>query len=173
MLPEVIKTKYIVANESGITQLQKLASSLLTERLTNKVDSKTLNQYIQKHYNTETIIKDLNDFSNQCLIVYSGETPAGFAFFSDKKKAPHFLERKKIKYLVHFEVSSMYANTPVMQVLLEKCINVSKTYDALWLTEPVDSDRLPYFLSYGFVKQKPVNHMNGLPVESLILIRNF
>ncbi|MDQ6479340.1 GNAT family N-acetyltransferase [Dyadobacter sp. LHD-138] len=169
----MLKTKFIVANETGILHLQDLARTTIKERFTGQIDTNELENYIESRYNTQTIISELNDFSNQCIIVYFDDKPAGFAYFSDKGQKPDFLTAKRTKHLVQFEILSVFKNTGAAEMLLEKCINVSKTCAALWLEEPTDSPISGLLNANGFVIEKPVIPVHGLPVESVLFVKYF
>jgi hypothetical protein len=169
----MLKTKFIVANETGILQLQDLARRTITERLLAQTEATELENYIESRYNTQTIISDLNNFSNQCIVVYFEDKPAGFAYFSDKAQKPDFLKEKRTKHLVQFEILDVFKNTGATEVLLEKCIQVSKPYHALWFEEPVNSPLSELFKSNGFVIEKPATPMSGLPVQPVFLVKYF
>lgn len=169
----MLKTKFIVANETGILQLQDLARRTIAERLSAQTEVTELEKYIESRYNTQTIISGLNDFSNQCIVVYFDDKPAGFAYFSDKAQKPDFLQEKRTKHLAQFEILDVFKNTGAAEILLEKCIYLSKAYHALWFEEPVNNPMSELFKSHGFVIEKPANPMSGLPVQSALLVKYF
>lgn len=113
---------------------------------------------------------EVNSMSNQWLVVYVDDYPAGYAKITSKGKKPVILDNKRAIRIADFGILKKYAEPIVWNALLEKCLNVCKSYDGTWINEYVQNPLLDFFESKGFVRQPEACQLDELPLASVYLI---
>ncbi|WP_316840405.1 GNAT family N-acetyltransferase [Pedobacter gandavensis] len=168
-----IKTKFSVASEEGIAVLQMLGEKRGQEKYTGLLNTSQLEEYLFEKFNTPTIISNLNTFSNQLIIVYVEDQPAGYAYLSGNGTVPEAFKDKRLIHLEDFEVLDAYKSTGAREILLEKCLNVCKSYEALKIIENAEAgDNIAFYEQYGFQQSgSAVINIAGFNLPSLILIK--
>lgn len=168
-----IITKFTIASEEGIALLQTLGEKRGQEKYTGLLDTAQLEHYLFEKFNTPTIINNLNTFSNQLIVVYVGDQPAGYAYLSGNGNAPEAFKDKRLLYLEDFEILDAYKESAAGKILMEKCLNVSKSYEALKTTENTNApEMISFYEEYGFQEkgQEEIG-IAGVTFPSVILIR--
>lgn len=127
-----IKTKFTIASEEGLDLYQFLAVKRTKEKYADLVPDADVEHFIQVQFARERLLSDLNTFSNQLLIAYVNEEPAAYAFLKGNGKVPASLEGKRTICIDQFEVLNEFDTHEVGTVLLEKCIGICKSYEAIW-----------------------------------------
>lgn len=168
-----IKTKFTIASEEGIALLQMLGEKRGQERYAAIFDTTQLENYLFDKFNTATIVSNLNTFSNQLIVVYVEDQPAGYAYLSGNGKVPEDLKDKRMIHLEDFEVLQEYKESGAKEILMEKCLSVGKSYEALKIIENSDEkEMIAFYEQYGF-QQRPSEEISiaGRTFPSVILIR--
>ena len=153
MEEKVIKTKFIVASEEGIDLYRHLAIKCARQKYAGVAAAADLDSYVSTAFGRELVVTELNTFSNQLIVVYVGDEPAGYAFLKGSILAPEPLRDKRNICIAAFEITDEYLAGNSKIVLLEKCLNVCKSYDAIWMG--ISGDQLQMekiFADYAFDK---------------------
>lgn len=168
-----IKTKFTIASEEGVALLQMLGEKRGQEKYGELLDVSQLENYLFDKFNTATVISNLNTFSNQLIVVYVEDQPAGYAYLSGYGAVPEELKDKRVVHLEDFEILQAYKESGAQEILLEKCLNVCKSYEALKITEKADAKgMISFYEQYGFQqKVSEVISIAGVNFPSVILIK--
>lgn len=168
-----IKTKFTVASEEGIAVLQYLGEIKAQEKYSDLLTKEQLEEYLFDNYNRELIISELNTFSNQLVVVYVEDKPAGYAYLTGKGAVPEALTNKRVFHLQQFEILNAYKETGAKEVLMEKCMMICKSYDAVKMTEKSDeTGMISFYEKYGFLnKGEQSISISGVAASVAILIK--
>lgn len=167
-----ITTKFIIATEQGRGILAALAKEIAAEKFTSLIEPQQLENYIERKFNDKNLIAEMNSMSNQWLVVYVGDTPAGYACITSNGKKPKNQGEARIMRIADFGILEKYNDTTVRLSLLKKCLAISKSYDGLWIQEYTENPLIAFFESEGFVMQDETCEHEELPLSSVFLIRN-
>lgn len=166
-----IITKFTVASDEGINTLTTLTKDLAKEKLSSILDQKMLEAYINKHFNTKQLVAELNDLSNQWLVVYADNHPAGYAKITSYGKKPQSLENKRAIRIADFAVLKKYSAIEIKKTLFEKCLSVCKHLEGVWINEYLSSPFIEFFESNGFARQLETCRQDDLELPSICLVR--
>ena len=168
-----IKTKFTVASEEGIAVLQYLGETRGYEKYGALLNEEQLADYLFEQYNRDTIISNLNTFSNQLIVVYAEEKPVGFAYLTGKGTVPEPFSDRRVFHLGAFEILNAFKESGVREALMDKCMVICKSYDALQLMEKADeTDMIAFYEQYGFRQStSQLSVIAGVSFPSLVLIR--
>lgn len=168
-----IKTKFTVASEEGIEVLQYLGETRAYEKYGTLLNEAQLATYRFDQYNRDTIISNLNTFSNQLIVVYESEKPAGFAYLTGNGEVFGPYADQRVFHLAAFEILNAFKESKVRDLLMEKCIMICKSYDAIRLMEKADeTDMIAFYERYGFYQTaSQLSFVAGVSYPSVILIR--
>lgn len=168
-----IKTKFTVASEEGIAVLQYLGETRGYEKYGTILNEEQLADYLFDHYNRDTIISNLNTFSNQLIVVYKEEKPAGFAYLTGKGAVSEPFSARRVFHIGAFEILNAFRESEVMEALMEKCMVICKSYDAIQLIEQeAETEMIAFYEKHGFHQRtSQLSVVAGVSVPSLILIR--
>ncbi|WP_316835263.1 N-acetyltransferase [Pedobacter nutrimenti] len=166
-----IITKFTVATADGIENLMGLGRKLAKEKFQNLVREEVLEKYVSENFAEKVLIEEVNSLSNQWLIVYADEKPAGYARITSKGLRPASVASKKAIRIADFGILQSHAEAGVLDSLYEKCLQVCKAYDAVWLNEFTDNILLDFFIRNGFEKQDNKLQLDDLPISSVYLVK--
>ncbi len=166
-----IITKFTVVTEQGMEALLMLTKELALEKYSTLLEKKVLDRYIAQQYNKQALIAAINNISNQWLIVYLDNEPAGYACITSKGTRPQELESKRAARIRDFGVLKKYTAPEVSASLLEKCLTVCKSYDHVWIMENAESPLIGLFEQHGFTRQPGNEQLEELPLTSVFLMR--
>ena len=164
---ETIAVRFVVASDEVIAALAHLGREIALESHAGHVQPAVLEQFIAGRFSVKALTDSINNFSNQWLVAYAGEFPIGFACLSAKGQKPAALENKRSLGITTFYIRQQYQQQPA---LLEKCLDLGKHHEAMWLTAPADSPLLPFFERAGFRKGEGVDN-NAAPLPFVYLLR--
>lgn len=166
-----IITKFTIATEQGVAELLELTEKSITEKLSGLITDAVLTDFITVNYNKQTLISELNSMSNQFLVVYADDVPAGYARITSKGKQPLILENKRCIRIADFGILQHYNDEAVRHSLFEKCMAVAKFYESIWISEYSENPLLPFFEDNGFTRQEVAPDWEGLSLSSVCLIK--
>lgn len=166
-----IITKFTVVTEEGIDNLLFLTKVLAEEKLSAQLPTALLEQYISEHFNEKKLIEEVNSLSNQWLIVYIDDLPAGYARITANGIRPRPISDKRAVRIADFGVMEIYKDTAALESLLYKCMNVCKSYEAIWLNEYKDNPFLSFFEAQGFKKLEQDAVTDDLAIASVYLLK--
>ncbi|WP_440697848.1 GNAT family N-acetyltransferase [Chitinophaga sp. 22536] len=165
-----ITTKFVVVNEANIQALLSLITGLAREKYGQLLSSAQLDDYLSR-FTPQQLTSDINNFSNQWLMVYADKEPAGYALITSAGKRPDVLTEKKVKRLAGFGVLQQYQHSNCAAVLMKKCLQAGQSYDALWMHEHAGNPLLPYFEENNFRQTGQQDELEALPLQGVYLIR--
>lgn len=174
MEEKVIKTKFTVASEEGVGVYRELAGKSIWQKYGAVVKAATIELHLDAQLNWERIVSELNTFSNQLVVVYVDDQPAGYAFLKGSGHTPEVLKNKRNICIAEFEVLDEYLAGKAKTVLLEKCLNICKSYEAIWFCEQDNQqEMIQLFTAYGFYREGSGTIMStsfGLPLAIYVKI---
>lgn len=165
-----IITKFTVASDQGIDTLTAITKDLAKEKFSSILDQKMLEAYINKQFNTKQLVAEMNDLSNQWLVVYADNHPAGYAKITPGGKKPQSLENKRAVRIADFAVLEKYSAIEIKKALFEKCLSVCKHLEGVWINEYLSSPLIEFFESYGFARQLETCRLDELELPSVCLV---
>nr|WP_295927724.1 GNAT family N-acetyltransferase [uncultured Dyadobacter sp.] len=167
-----ITTKFTIATEQGLETLLMLTRELAVEQYASIVDRALLDRYIAENFHKKALIHELNSMSNQWLVVYADNKPAGYARITTRGSRPPFLEGKRSVRIADFGILSTFAATAVADSLLHKCLSVCRSQPGvqIWVNEHAGSPWIELFERNGFTRMQETFALDGLPLPSVCLI---
>ncbi|MEE1898620.1 N-acetyltransferase [Flavobacterium rakeshii] len=165
-----VTTKFIIATEQGMDIMRTLTHQLAKEKFSSLIDKKTLDNYITENFNDKELITELNSLSNQWIVVYADDNPAGYVKITSKGIKPNSFEDKRAMRIADFGVLKKYDRPEIKHSLLKKCISVCKLYEGIWLNEYIYNPLIPFFEDNGFQKQTGNYEFEDLALSSVLLI---
>jgi hypothetical protein len=170
-MDQKIITKFRVATEDAIAELLFLTRTITVEKYAHLVTDEVMEDYISGIYNDKRIIDEMNSFGNQWLVVYVDEKAIGYAFVTTQGKRPGTLEGKKAICIADFCILKAYLSSAAKQSLMDKCLSIGKGYEALWLTEQIDSPLFSFFENYGFIRGDEGNDLIDLDIKMSYMLK--
>lgn len=166
-----IITKFTVATEEGLEILLRLTRELATEKFTPLLGRQELERYIAENFNAKTLVVDINSMSNQWLVVYADQQPAGYARITANGIKPKPLLGKRAMRIADFGVLQKYQEQNIRHSLLEKCLAVCSSYEGIWINEYPGNPVVGLFENKGFIRQPDACQLDELPLASVCLIK--
>lgn len=167
-----IITKFTVVTEQGMDALLMLTKEISREKFSGLVEARVLEDYIAEHFNEQNLIVEVNSMSNQWLVVYTGEEPAGYARLTSKGERPACLDLKRAIRLADFGLLKKHADPAIRQSLFDKCIAVCRSYEAIWINEYPENSLLNFFETQGFGREGEICRHDELPLQTVCLIKH-
>ncbi|WCT10327.1 N-acetyltransferase [Mucilaginibacter jinjuensis] len=166
-----IVTKFTIATDQGIDALLYLTQVIAREKFSSILTPQEVENYILKNFSGKVLMVEVNSMSNQWLVVYTDDKPAGFARITSKGERPKTLAQKRAIRIADFGILKEYDTLAVRQSLFNKCWSVCKPYEAVWITEYSENPFISFFESEGFIKQNEVIDLSELELQSICLVR--
>lgn len=166
-----IITKFTVVTEQGIDALLMLTKTIALEKFSNLLPAEELEKYIAENFSEKNLIVEVNSMSNQWLVVYADDKPAGYVRITSKGKRPERLDHKRMIRIADFGVLEEYTDPAVRKSLFNKCLTVCTSYDAVWINEYAENPLIGFFEAEGFLRQAGVFEHDELSLTSVCLIR--
>ena len=91
-MSNTIVTKFTIGSEQGINTMMCIGTSAAREKYTGKVPQDQLEVFIANNFNDEVLHIEMNSMSNQFLVVYADEEPAGYARVTSKGLRPEVFD---------------------------------------------------------------------------------
>jgi hypothetical protein len=114
---------------------------------------------------------EVNSMSNQWLVVYVDDKPAGFARITSKGERPKAIAQKRIIRIADFGIVKAYTEPAIRQSLFDKCLSICKSYEVIWINEYSENPLINFFESEGFTKQEEGIELDELPLKYVCLIK--
>lgn len=164
-----IITKFTLSSQPGMDALFMLTQTLAREKFATLLPGKTLEAYIAQYFSKAALIAETNSMSNQWLVVYMDDNPAGYARITSKGKKPQVLEGKRAMRIADFGVLATYVDPAVSTSLFDKCMAVCEPYEGTWINEYTANPLIRFFESKGFTRQPDALQLDELPLASVCL----
>jgi hypothetical protein len=166
-----IITKFTIATEQGINTLLFLTKAIAIEKFSGLLHAQELQNYITENFSDQTLMVEVNSMSNQWLVVYADDEPAGYARITSKGGRPQILDHKRAIRIADFGLLKRYDNPEIKQSLFAKCLSVCKSYEAIWINEYLKNPFMDFFESEGFAGHDSAGKLDELPLPSVYLIK--
>lgn len=166
-----IITKFTVVTAQGMDTLLSLTKAIATEKFFNLLEPQVLENYIAENFSEKNLLVEGNSMSNQWLVVYTDDEPAGYARMTSKGKRPERLDSGRIIRIADFGILKKYADPAIRLSLFEKCKSVYKAYEAVWINEYSENPLIDFFENEGFVQEEGIYMHDELPLPSITLIK--
>jgi hypothetical protein len=166
-----LTTRFTVASDETVSTLLVLTKAIAREKYAKLLPAETLENYIGDNFDVKRLRDDLNSMSNQWLVVYSEGSPAGYARVTSKGERPDLPHLKRMVRIADFGILSKFDDLPVRQLLLDKCLSASRSYQAVWIQEYAENPFLSFFENNDFVIQGQAPRLYELPLSSVCLVR--
>ncbi|WP_052496186.1 hypothetical protein [Pedobacter lusitanus] len=170
-MDQKIITKFKVATDDAINELLYLTKAITIEKYAGFVASDVIERYIADRYHDKQLIDEMNSFGNQWLVVYADGLAAGYAFLTTQGKRPRLLENKKAICIADFGVLQSHLSGAARQSLMDKCLSIGKSYEAIWFNEQNDSPLLSFFEDHSFIKMNEDHFLIHPDLKMACLIR--
>jgi hypothetical protein len=166
-----IITKFTIGTEQGIKNLLFITSATAREKFVGKVPDRELEDYISMNFNKDALMIELNSMSNQYLMVYADDEPAGYARVTSKGARPELFDGKTLARIADFGVLAEYNDPLITKSLFEKCLSISTSQQIVWISEYETNPYLNFFESYGFKRNDDIIAPQELPLSPVYLIK--
>lgn len=165
-----ITTKFAIATDEGTKKMLELTRELAKEKFALLPDQKELQEYLEKQFNEKQLVAEMNNLSNQWLVVHAGTLPAGYAKITAKGKRPQVLENRRAARIADFAVSETYPEPEIRNALLEKCLALCSHHDGIWINECFPPSIIELFENRGFERQPGDWQHEELHISSVCLV---
>ncbi|MBB6109358.1 N-acetyltransferase [Mucilaginibacter lappiensis] len=166
-----IITKFTIATQQGMDALLYLTQTIAREIFLPLLPQEQVENYLSGNFNEKALMVEVNSMSNQWLVVYANDKPAGFARITSKGERPKVIAQKRVIRIADFGIIKEYTDPAIRQSLFDKCLSVCKPYEAIWINEYVENPFISLFESEGFTKQDGKSKLDKLPLQSVCLIK--
>lgn len=166
-----IITKFTIATEQGMGTLLYLTQTIARQKFSSLLPKEEVENYLSENFSEKTLIVEINSMSNQWLVVYADDKPAGFARITSKGERPKDIAQKRAIRIADFGIIKEYADPAISQSLLAKCLSVCKSYEAVWMNEYLENSFIDFFESEGFARQEGTAELDELQLRSVFLIK--
>ncbi|WP_426278667.1 hypothetical protein ACN9MN_05415 [Chryseobacterium sp. S-02] len=165
-----IVTKFALATDEFTDILLKLVHKLLAEKYSQLLDSKQLQEYIEKYYNRKYFVSEMNSMFNQSLVVYADNMAVGYAKVTSRGKVPESLNNKRAVRIADFSILKSFMEPEIQESLFQKCFSVCKYVEGIWINEYKENPILEFFENKGFLRQAETFELDDIPLSSICLI---
>ncbi|MDR6487139.1 hypothetical protein J2799_001624 [Chryseobacterium vietnamense] len=145
-----IISKFTVGSEEGISDLITIIDSSIYTLHKEFVSEEDIKKYIQHEIDPRKMINDLNDLSNQLIMMYADQKPIGYSIIKSGSLHMGIPEGKRATE-ISFVILSEFDTPQTRQSLWKKCRSAISFTDIIW-TNMLDHDPLSEFLKEsGFI----------------------
>ncbi|MES2276317.1 MAG: N-acetyltransferase [Bacteroidota bacterium] len=170
MAPKII-TKFTIGTEQGISDLLFLSTEIAREQFAGKIPDQELENYISRNFSKGTLMIELNSMSNQYLIVYVDDEPAGYARVTSKGARSELFGSKTLVRIADLGILTKYNDPSISKSLFEKCLSISTMPQVIWISEYETNVYLDLFKSYGFKRNVEISVPMELPLIPVYLVK--
>jgi len=170
-MANTIVTKFAIGSDQDINTLLFIGVASAKEKYADKVPVDQLEAYLQSNFNDKVLHDEVNDMSNQYLVVYSDDEPAGYARITSKGKRPEIFSKKTVIRIADFGILKKFTDVQIKKDLFEKCLSVCNKQQIVWISEYNGNPDLEFFESYGFRKNTTIDGSNELSLTPVYLVK--
>ncbi|KMQ64799.1 hypothetical protein ACM46_11265 [Chryseobacterium angstadtii] len=139
-----IISKFTVGSEEGISDLITIIDSSVYTMHKGLVPEEDLKTYIKNNIDPRKMINDLNDLSNQLIITYIDEKPAGYSILKSSSGHPALPEDKRATQ-ISFVILPEFDSPEARESLWKKSRAAASFTDIIWMNI-MNHDPLSTFL---------------------------
>jgi hypothetical protein len=170
-MDSTIITKFTIATQQGMDTLLYLTQTIAREKFLPLIPQEQVENYLSENFSEKALMVEVNSMSNQWLVVYANDKPAGFARITTKGEKPKAIVQNRVIRIADFGILKAYIDPAIRQSLFDKCLSVCKSYEATWINEYAENPFISFFESQGFTKQDGESKLDELPLPSVCLIK--
>ncbi|MGK6340753.1 hypothetical protein ACMGDK_00840 [Chryseobacterium sp. DT-3] len=144
-----IISKFTVGSEEGISDLITIIDSSVYAMHRELIPEEDIKKYIETDIDPRKMINDLNDLSNQLIIAYADDQPAGYSILKSGSGHPALpVEKKAIE--ISFVILSEFDSPETRESLWKKCRSAASFTDIIWINMMVHDPLLEFLKETGF-----------------------
>jgi hypothetical protein len=166
-----IVTKFTIGNEQGVNALLFLSAATARAQFAGSIPEQELEDYINRNFNKDALMIELNSMSNQYLVVYVDDVPVGYARVTSKGARPKLFDNKTLSRIADFGILAKYRDPLIRISLFEKCLSISAMQQVILISEYEYNPYLTFFESYGFKRNVDIAIPKELPLAAVYLIK--
>jgi hypothetical protein len=171
-MESTIITKFIIGGDEGISLLSALGATTAREKYGKIIQESKLEAYVLKRFSLSMLAREMNSLSNQFLVVYSNDEPAGYAWITSGGERPAAFAGKTVARIVEFGILREFDNDAVRKNLVEKCLSVCAMQQIVWVCEYDESREIDRWQQFGFQKEAGITATHQLGLAPVYLVRN-
>jgi len=166
-----IVTKFAIATDESTDVLLQLTRELAKEKFASILDINTLTEYIDGQYNRKYLVSELNNISNQWLVVYVDDIAVGYTKITSRGKVPSLLTNMRALRIADFSILEKYPEPEIRESLFTKCLSLCRHTKGVWINEYIGNPMIEFFKSKGFIQQADDYEFDEIALPSVCLIR--
>lgn len=144
-----INSKFTVGSEEGISDLIRLIDSSVYTLHKGLVPEEDIKKYIENNIDPRKMINDLNNLSNQMIITYADDRPAGYSIIKSGTSHPSLPEGKRATE-ISFVILAEFDSEETGQSLWKKSRSAASFTDIIWINMMTHDPLLEFFRGLGF-----------------------
>ncbi|MBL1220666.1 hypothetical protein JET18_07440 [Chryseobacterium sp. L7] len=144
-----IISKFTVGSEGGISDLITIIDASAYSLHQGLVPEENIKKHIENDIDPRKMINDLNDLSNQMIITYADEQPAGYSMIKSGTSHPSLPEGKKATE-ISFVILPEFDSEDIRQSLWKKSRSAASFTDIIWINMMAHDPLLEFLKGLGF-----------------------
>jgi hypothetical protein len=163
--------KFIIGSEQDINTLLFISKAIAREKYADIVAKDRLEAYIHENFNENVLYGEINDMSNQFLVVYADGEPAGYARITSKGRRPEIFYGKPMANITAFGILKKITDGDTKKHLFEKCLSACCRQQTIWISDYSGNADTEFFESYGFSKNEAITCSHELALKPVYLVK--
>ncbi|BAP32076.1 uncharacterized protein CHSO_3039 [Chryseobacterium sp. StRB126] len=144
-----IISKFTIGSDEGVDDLFTVIKSSLHSTYKDHISEKKIKQYVED-WDPRKMINELNNLSNQLVITYADQKPAGYGIIKSGSGYPGSPEGKRFTEL-SFVILKEYDTPETRESLWKKCKAAASFTDVIWTNIFTEDPLLEFLKESGFV----------------------
>nr|WP_314495729.1 hypothetical protein [uncultured Chryseobacterium sp.] len=158
-----IISKFVIGSDQGIDELFELKKAYIRHSYSRAVSSELIENYIRENFDRRKMINILNDFSNQVIMVYADQQPAGYCFFKSGSSYREDTEQKMTE-ITELIILSEYDLPEIKKSLWNKVKTAIQFTENIWINLYDLDKQIPFLEENKFLLvKKAVSEPFSLP----------
>ncbi|MCL8538367.1 hypothetical protein [Chryseobacterium gallinarum] len=146
-----IISKFMIGSEEGISDLITIIDSSVYALHKDFVSEEDIRQYINNEIDPRKMINELNNLSNQLVMTYADQQPAGYSLIKSGSVYPGIVAGKRATEISFVIIPDF--NTPeIRQSLWKKCRAAVSFTDEIWINMLTHDPLLEFLKENGFTQ---------------------
>lgn len=142
-------SKYTIGSEQGVSDFISIIDASITALHTGFIDKNDISKYVKNEINPRKIINDLNNLSNQLIIAYANNKPAGFCMIKSGSYTSQIpTERKAAE--VSLAILNEFDTSDIRLSLWNKCRSALMFSEIVWTNIMVHDPTINFLKDVGF-----------------------
>jgi hypothetical protein len=144
-----IISKFTVGSEEGISDLIAIIDSSVYALHKDFVAEEDIKKYIRNEIDPRKMINDLNDLSNQLIMTYADQQPAGYSIIKSGSLYPGISDGKRATE-ISFVILPEFSSQEVRRSLWKKSRSAVSFSDVIWINILAHDPLLEFLKESGF-----------------------